>query len=153
VKRGQGVYTWPSGERHEGMFDNYADGQGKRTLADGSMLEGNFKVDKLHGHGIKTAAPLPEGQPISNGFGNLRECGEYVEGLLHGQAEVNFRNGCTYVGQFEAGVKRGQGVFTWPNGDRYEGSFSNVRDGRGKQVFADGRVYDGEWKDDKFLAV
>lgn len=46
---------------------------------------------------------------------------------------------------------RGGTVIQLPNGDTYDGDVDdeNKRQGRGKYTFADGRIYEGEWKDGK----
>ena len=44
----------------------------------------------------------------------------------------------------------GQGTLQWADGKLYEGMFKNdKREGHGKFTWKDGRIYDGEWKDGK----
>jgi len=44
----------------------------------------------------------------------------------------------------------GQGTLQWADGKLYEGTFKNdKREGHGKFTWKDGRIYDGEWKDGK----
>jgi hypothetical protein len=46
--------------------------------------------------------------------------------------------------------KNGFKTHTYPDGERYFGEYQNDnRHGRGKCVFANGNIYDGEWLDDK----
>ena len=51
-----------------------------------------------------------------------------------------------YVGQYRGeGVGKGKRVYS--NGSVYEGDFTDgVRHGQGKMVYSDGNVYEGEWK-------
>lgn len=55
-----------------------------------------------------------------------------------------------YKGEVDKnGEPSGFGIFHWPNGDVYEGYFlCHKREGRGRMLFADGTIYDGDWEDD-----
>ena len=49
-----------------------------------------------------------------------------------------------------AGEREGRGVFRFANGDVYDGEYkAGEREGLGVEQYADGEVYDGEWKADK----
>lgn len=46
--------------------------------------------------------------------------------------------------------KHGKGKYTWANGNVYDGDWKNDKmHGKGKYTWADGNVYDGNWKNDK----
>ena len=50
----------------------------------------------------------------------------------------------------EAGEREGRGKYTFADGDVYEGEYKNgKKEGRGKFTFASGDVYEGEYKNDK----
>ena len=47
-------------------------------------------------------------------------------------------------------VRDGRGIQIWLDGSRYEGYWKNNKaNGYGRLIHADGDVYEGEWKDDK----
>jgi len=60
-------------------------------------------------------------------------------------------NGAQYEGEWDQqGKKDGKGVQIWVDGSLYEGYWKNDKaNGRGRLIHADGDVYNGEWKDDK----
>lgn len=61
-------------------------------------------------------------------------------------------NGAKYQGEWIKGteVRQGKGVQIWSDGSKYEGWWKdNKANGRGRLIHADGDVFEGEWKDDK----
>ena len=61
-------------------------------------------------------------------------------------------NGAKYEGEWlkDTDIRDGRGVQIWLDGSRYEGYWrENKANGRGRLIHADGDVYEGEWKDDK----
>ena len=56
-----------------------------------------------------------------------------------------------YVGETNAaGQREGRGKCVWANGDVYEGEYkADKKEGRGIYRHANGEVYEGEWKADK----
>ena len=65
--------------------------------------------------------------------------------------KVVLANGAEYTGQWDkAGRKEGRGVQVWVDGSMYEGYWKNDKaNGKGRLIHADGDIYTGEWKDDK----
>ena len=62
------------------------------------------------------------------------------------------RNGANYDGEWnvETGMREGRGYQIWLDGSLYEGYWKNDKaNGRGRLIHADGDVYEGDWKDDK----
>jgi len=59
--------------------------------------------------------------------------------------------GAVYEGELSIrGVAAGRGKLTFANGDVYEGEFKGGRmDGYGQMVYIDGDTYEGEWKCDE----
>lgn len=61
-------------------------------------------------------------------------------------------NGARYKGQWNSVLnqREGRGVQIWPDGSIYEGYWKNDKaNGRGRLIHADGDVYLGEWVEDK----
>ena len=43
---------------------------------------------------------------------------------------------------------------TWPDGRQYTGEFHDGKmDGRGKMTHPDGKIQDGQWKQDQFVGA
>jgi len=70
---------------------------------------------------------------------------------VHEQETINSPEGWQYVGQIKNGKANGKGIYTW-DGDKYEG-ICNLRYGKGIYYYNDkqlkGDKYEGDWKDDK----
>ena len=61
-------------------------------------------------------------------------------------------NGARYEGEWNkaTGEREGKGIQVWADGSMYEGYWKNSKaNGKGRLIHADGDVYEGEWKDDK----
>ena len=55
------------------------------------------------------------------------------------------------VGSFKDGKKHGFGVLSLSNDDKYTGDFNeDIIEGKGKYVWANGQVYEGDWANNKF---
>ena len=61
-------------------------------------------------------------------------------------------NGALYIGEWSraTNMRDGRGIQIWSDNSCYEGYWKDDKaNGRGKLVHADGDVYEGDWKDDK----
>lgn len=77
------------------------------------------------------------------------------------KALIKLENGAMYEGEWAEESKKdktepfkerrdGRGYQIWADGSLYEGYWKNDKaNGRGRLIHADGDVYEGEWKDDK----
>lgn len=68
------------------------------------------------------------------------------------QSQTTLENGARYEGEWDLqrNMRDGQGKQVWADGSLYEGYWRNDKaNGRGRLIHADGDVYEGEWKDDK----
>ena len=60
--------------------------------------------------------------------------------------------GAQYEGEYvkNTDIREGKGKQIWADGSVYEGFWTNSKaNGRGRLIHADGDIYEGEWKDDK----
>ncbi len=120
-ENGYGIYTWDSGERYEGNWQNgYRNGLGTNTFPSGSKYEGNWKDDKKDGYGFYTYKPESQ-------YESYR--GDYVQEEMTGTGTFIYRNGDKYIGDFN----------------------NNYFEGNGTMYYADGRVESGKWTQDKFM--
>ncbi|TNV83491.1 hypothetical protein FGO68_gene3019 [Halteria grandinella] len=65
---------------------------------------------------------------------------------------TQLENGARYQGEWNSNlnVREGQGYQVWPDGSLYEGWWKDDKaNGKGRLIHADGDIYDGYWKDDK----
>ena len=89
--------------------------EGLRTLADGSLYEGEVNDDgQPHGLGILM---LPDD--------GTRYVGEFVKGVAHGQGVVTVTDGSRYEGEYVNGQPHGQGVLVMPDGRRVAVEMNN----------------------------
>lgn len=61
-------------------------------------------------------------------------------------------NGAKYEGEWikDTDIRDGRGIQIWLDGSRYEGYWKNNKaNGLGRLIHADGDIYEGDWKDDK----
>ena len=65
---------------------------------------------------------------------------------------VTLENGAKYQGEWIKGtnIRQGKGVQIWSDGSKYEGWWRNNKaNGKGRLIHADGDVFEGQWKNDK----
>jgi len=65
---------------------------------------------------------------------------------------VTLENGAKYEGQWDekTGMRDGIGVQIWPDGSVYEGYWKNDKaHGVGRLIHADKDIYEGDWINDK----
>ena len=85
---------------------------------------------------------------------------DYDEETNHGEYPIEYRplveleNHARYEGEWIKGkdinTRQGKGRQIWPDGSMYEGWWKdNKANGKGRLIHADGDVYDGQWLDDK----
>lgn len=72
--------------------------------------------------------------------------------LLGMPVSNRIENGAQYEGQYlkSTNIREGRGKQIWADGSIYEGFWKNSKaNGRGRLVHADGDIYEGDWSDDK----
>lgn len=88
----------------------------------------------------------------------LNQLGAFDYGSINPTPNFEYRplqlldTGAQYEGEFLKGtnIREGKGKQIWADGSVYEGYWKNSKaNGRGRLIHADGDIYEGEWKDDK----
>ena len=137
LRNGQGTLTHASGDKYVGQYkDDKRNGQGTYTFADGRTYVGQFKDANYDGFGT-----------FYNPNGSIKQQGLWRDGVFvqsQAQEQINFP-ACN--GDFSGPCF---GFRDYPNGDKYVGQFLNGNcSGQGTHTFFDGRIYVGQWRDDK----
>eukprot|EP01094_Clydonella_sp_ATCC50884_P023751 TRINITY_DN5771_c0_g2_i1.p1 TRINITY_DN5771_c0_g2~~TRINITY_DN5771_c0_g2_i1.p1 ORF type:complete len:506 (+),score=128.26 TRINITY_DN5771_c0_g2_i1:138-1520(+) len=142
-RNGWGLFRWPGGHQHAGdtyvgeWKDSKRHGWGTYMWADGRVYEGKWDNDKRAG-GRST---YPDGQSYE---------GEYVNGKRHGIGTTSYPTGEVFRGHYVSNKRSGRGELTWPDGAKFDGNWvRGARQGPGL-LHMDGRVYEQEWREDKF---
>lgn len=146
---GNGNCTFFDGRSYYGPFKNgKKHGKGRFTFADNDVYEGYFEDDVRHGYGTHY---------VSDGT----VCtGIFVRGIFSGQTSCSYSNNDTFVGDFEditfdnnhnEKYKRKSGTYTLANGDVYTGTFKDNKFSvvDGLYIYSNGLVYSGEFKEGK----
>lgn len=123
--------------------------------------------------GGKTPGGLPHGDGTAEFHNGCKYHGQFHEGRMHGRGRYVWPDGLVYEGQFTEGEVTGRGVYTWPDGSAFEGAplaqahfllalhgpansihpppnagdvLKGLRHGQGRQVQANGTMYEGGWQ-------
>ena len=88
---------------------NCRHGSGIMKWADGTIYEGEWKLDKRYYGQLK----------MTNGY--IHE-GKWFNGLFHGQGKLILKNGITLECNFEAGLTPCRGKIAYKDGSIYNGS-------------------------------
>ena len=145
---GFGTYTWPEGDKYEGMWKNgELNGLGTYTWAGGDIYIGNHKNGKGNGQGKFIW--------VTGDAAGDKYVGEVKDDELNGQGTYTWADGNKYIGTFKNGIKIGQGTFKWGPGEFaghvYVGEFKDDKmHGQGTYTYPNGEKYIGEFKDEDF---
>ncbi|XP_063790550.1 radial spoke head 10 homolog B isoform X2 [Pseudophryne corroboree] len=173
---GYGVYIWPNGSRYEGqVYKGLRHGTGIYVASDQNVsYVGEWHKGIRHGKGTifynAEGTSWYEGEwkhKTKEGWGvqcfmsgNIYE-GEWKNNKFHGMGRMKWLSSNEeYKGQWENGIQNGLGTHTWflkrvPGSqyslrNEYVGNFvDGVRHGQGRYYYANGAMYDGEWKTNK----
>lgn len=82
--------------------------------------------------------------------GDNEYCGEYLNGLPHGEGKMIYGNGAIYYGFWENGRREGVGQFYQPSGTILSGTWHNGQLSEGISIDAKGNHYAGNFNHNKF---
>ena len=103
-REGRAKVAFADGRKFEGVFQNDQQiGAGALAFADGRRIEGDFKDHRPNGHAVETRP-------------DATFDGQWVDGVLSGQATVISSNGVHFTGQFVGGKRNGVGQETLSDG-------------------------------------
>jgi hypothetical protein len=177
---GHGTYFYrDSGDTYEGgWFGGFREGIGRYTCADGTVFVGHYevgelikkiKIDQSHllsgtdesGNRLKLFSATEtcqraraagvykfvyDGDTLESDLAGLKLPGK----LRHGDGEIRYEYGASYVGQWVNDKRTGTGKFTFACNDVYEGEWlDNKYHGQGKYTSAESDEYEGQWHEDK----
>jgi uncharacterized protein (TIGR02145 family) len=78
--------------------------------------------------------------------------GNWINNQFSGKSEIEFSNGNKYDCEFIQNLPQGNGTFFSGENTKLTGTFKDGRfSGNGKWVYKTGAVFEGDWKDDKYV--
>lgn len=102
-----------------------------------SMYEGQWIEGKFDGYGVLIL---------------YEDEGFWKNGKKHGNCIYFQKDFGTLEGEYINGDLIGHAKMTYSNGDIYEGGWSlECKQGKGKLICVDGKIIEGEWKDDEYI--
>jgi hypothetical protein len=125
--------------------------RGTLTWENGAKYTGALKSLKKqipHGYGVYFF-PKNQQWQIINGHKLHRlksYSGEFKNGNFHGKGTFYSGGEYTYKGNFKDGRFNGQGKIEYNSGENFEGLFKNDEKIKGKWIFENGDIYEGEIK-------
>lgn len=121
---------------------------GTLIFSKGDKYVGEFKNGQKNGWGTYYFLADDE-------FKGDKYVGESRDGTFNGNGTYFYSSGDKHVGEYRDGKPNGPGTYFYfaenkNKGDKYVGDFKDgKKSGQGKYTFSDGRVWLGEWADDK----
>lgn len=167
------------GDLYEGDFHGFYLAKGTKTLADGTVLEGTFIDDKLHGEG---EIRYPDNR-ISKGTFEREQLIKGTGTIPYNFNFLGFSFNGTYTGEIGNQIPQGKGIFSNDDGIHFEGEFqgssfsgyakwkgsiysypnnhysydgyikNNLKDGQGLYIDTlNKKRFDGNFEDDQFIS-
>jgi hypothetical protein len=136
---GKGVYYTDKWKYEGDLVDNKAHGQGQIIVPNGKTYIGGWKFDKYDGKGLLT---YPDGSTY-DGF--------WKENAKQGEGQYTYKKDgvtFTYIGNWINGVLK-EGTVTYSTGEKFTGQFKDLKPVKGKFVYPNGNIYDGEMTNGK----
>lgn len=135
LPNGFGEFHHKNGDKYLGKFlKGYANGMGTYTYSNGIIYKGKFLKDMKNGSGEEIYL---NGDIFKGSFKkNYKMRGDYV-----------FKDGISYNGIIQNNKRNGLGAMKFPSKETYYGDWlDNCKHGKGKLVYADERVFEGEFR-------
>jgi len=143
---GFGVIVWPNKDKYLGDFKaGSRTGKGKYYYANGTIYEGDFKDNNFEGKGTMF---------YNDGS---KYIGDWKSDKRNGKGWLEFKNNYVYEGDFVNNLLDGKGTMEWVEGsefkgNKYVGEYKNgKRNGKGKYIYANGTILEGDFENDKFI--
>ena len=171
---GPGSIIYNDGEILEGSFtnNNYLNGQGIRTFPNGDRQEGIFNNNKLIsisklvylnrnatyiGHFTMIKGRINGKGKLTIGNDNdipIYE-GEFIDGILQGEGLIRFPDNKRHVGTFVDSILRGTGSIIYDDGTTLKGTFTdnNYLNGKGIRQCSNGDTYEGIFNDNILISI
>lgn len=111
IKEGEGTFTFITGTKYVGQFEDDKMKKGVLTMSNGTIYEGEFDKDMPSGNG---SVIFSDGR---------KYVGEIKTNNISGNGEMTFPDGRKYVGSFKMNKMYGQGIMAYPDGKKEEGIF------------------------------
>jgi hypothetical protein len=163
-KHGCGVMTWANGKKYDGEYkDDKIHGNGVITYTNGNKYDGEFKNDFKNGHGvytwndgsIYTGNWFEEGVSIANGYNGRNGTGIMIWSTTINWAKEKWAQGQEPKLKFEGEWKNHhefKGTVLYADGRIYKGEFDERKPhGKGFMTYKDGHVYEGMWEHGKVV--
>ena len=158
LPHGEGVRTWPDGDRYKGEYRTGAQARGTYTWPDGCSFTGEY-VDGDMSRGVYTwpdgsqfEGTYRDGQPgngvLTKADGAMQrgEFGPVEEGFaVQGAGETLLPDGTRFTNDdYREGGAQGQGLAEYSDGRRYEGGWRDGKEhGQGVMTYPDKIRYEG----------
>jgi len=142
---GMGVAKYASGNvlRYTGNFVNgMYTGRGTMLFNDGAFLTGTWANGKLNGKGANLTA------------GGIVYIGDFANGEKNGNGFLFYKDNSFVKGSFKNDKMQGRCINLWTDGNIISDIIysDDKRNGTGYQYEAKSKaIYEGEWKDDKWV--
>lgn len=145
LKNGTGVMVWQNGDKYMGDWKaGYRTGKGNYYFADGGSYTGDFFKGGFDGKGTRIYKD------------SSHYIGDWKADKRNGKGKLIYKGNYDYEGDWVNDYFDGKGTIEWIEGSEYKGNkyigdFKNgQRNGKGKFIYANGKIEEGEFKNDLF---
>jgi hypothetical protein len=143
---GFGVIVWQNKDKYLGDFKaGIRTGKGKYYYANGNIYEGDFKDNIFEGKGTLL---------YNDGS---KYIGDWKSNQRNGKGWLEFKNNYVCEGDFVNNLLDGKGTMEWVEGSKLKGNKyigeykKGQRNGKGKYIYANGNILEGDFENDKFI--
>mmetsp|Transcript_468 Transcript_468/g.655 ORF Transcript_468/g.655 Transcript_468/m.655 type:complete len:239 (-) Transcript_468:102-818(-) len=137
---GQGIMSYPSGDKFEGTLisGGKREGKGKYTFGSGASFQGDYKNNTKNGSGVFV---YPDKSSYEGTWKDDQRTGEGV---------YKYANGDVYKGSWDGDLKTGQGSYFFKDSkSTFMGDWKNGKFASGEWILKDGTIFKGKFKNNK----